>query len=289
MQIICIFTRARNSKRILISIGTACPDYFGNLGARMYDAQLGRFHVQDRFAEKYNFQSPNIYAGNDPIKNIDVNGDSLTANAWKWANELISKANNQIKSNNKTIAKLESKGKTDSKRYKRLKETNAEFTSFFEELAKLNNSNQWYDVKISSGLKNENGDDAAGITSFDFNTGMVVMTVDMVNYDIEAMAHEFKHSYQFEVGELDLNEDGGKGLLYGAYTEEEANKRGDLFGTSTFSYERGSIYKTTTSIYNRNQISDAYTVVKKRKSFAYRLNNQTIIWTPRAQWYSESR
>ena len=42
----------------------------------MYDAQLGRFHTQDRFAEKYLDYSPYQYALNNPILYIDVNGDS---------------------------------------------------------------------------------------------------------------------------------------------------------------------------------------------------------------------
>ncbi|MEN8249770.1 MAG: RHS repeat-associated core domain-containing protein [Bacteroidota bacterium] len=46
-------------------------------GARMYDSALGRWHTQDRFAEKYLDFSPYQYAANNPILFIDVNGDSL--------------------------------------------------------------------------------------------------------------------------------------------------------------------------------------------------------------------
>jgi RHS repeat-associated protein len=46
-------------------------------GARNYSAQIGRFFTQDRFAEKYMSMSVYQYGANDPIKNIDVNGDSI--------------------------------------------------------------------------------------------------------------------------------------------------------------------------------------------------------------------
>jgi len=52
--------------------GTDWYDY----GARMYDPQLGRWHTQDRFAEDFSSWSPYHYANNNPVLNIDINGDS---------------------------------------------------------------------------------------------------------------------------------------------------------------------------------------------------------------------
>ena len=46
-------------------------------GARMYNPALGRFTTQDRFAEKYPAMSLYQYGANNPIRNIDVNGDSI--------------------------------------------------------------------------------------------------------------------------------------------------------------------------------------------------------------------
>ncbi len=46
-------------------------------GARFYDPALGRFNTQDRFAEKYHGLSPYHYTAGNPMKFIDVNGDSL--------------------------------------------------------------------------------------------------------------------------------------------------------------------------------------------------------------------
>jgi RHS repeat-associated protein len=46
-------------------------------GARMYDATLGRFMKTDRFLEKYVSLSPYQYGANNPVNNVDINGDSI--------------------------------------------------------------------------------------------------------------------------------------------------------------------------------------------------------------------
>ena len=43
----------------------------------MYDSELGMFHTQDRYAEKYYSMSTYQYTANNPIIFIDVNGDSV--------------------------------------------------------------------------------------------------------------------------------------------------------------------------------------------------------------------
>jgi RHS repeat-associated protein len=46
-------------------------------GARMYDQQIGRFFVLDNYAAKYDMLSPYSYVANNPIRNVDMNGDSI--------------------------------------------------------------------------------------------------------------------------------------------------------------------------------------------------------------------
>ena len=62
-----------NGKEFDAKKGLNLYDY----GARMYDPALGRFHTNDRFAEKYYSMSPYQYGANNPVGNIDVNGDSI--------------------------------------------------------------------------------------------------------------------------------------------------------------------------------------------------------------------
>src|SRR5690606_11996154 len=47
-------------------------------GARLYDAQLGRFFTQDRFVDYYHSLNPYQYTANNPINFIDENGDYIT-------------------------------------------------------------------------------------------------------------------------------------------------------------------------------------------------------------------
>jgi RHS repeat-associated protein len=65
-----------NSKEIQDDVVAGKKLDWYDYGARFYDPQIARFHSVDRFAEEFNNWSPYHYANNNPISNIDFNGDS---------------------------------------------------------------------------------------------------------------------------------------------------------------------------------------------------------------------
>jgi RHS repeat-associated protein len=50
------------------------PGKWLDYGSRFYDSQLARFHTVDPLAEKYYFESPYIYVGNNPLLFLDPDG-----------------------------------------------------------------------------------------------------------------------------------------------------------------------------------------------------------------------
>ena len=61
-------------------------------GARFYDPQICRFNSVDRFAEKYLDFTPYQYAANNPMRYIDINGDSISTSKAFQKNGTTSRA-----------------------------------------------------------------------------------------------------------------------------------------------------------------------------------------------------
>jgi len=76
-------------------------------GARYYDPIIGRWNVIDRLSEKYSSFSTFQFAGNNPIKFVDINGDELDAIADAEAPTSIAGVAANAQNNNKVLVRFE--------------------------------------------------------------------------------------------------------------------------------------------------------------------------------------
>ena len=204
-----------------------------DFGARHYTSSIPRWTTMDPLCEKYYSLSPYAYCAGNPMNLVDPDGAKLTETAEKYVLEYETKVDEKIKDANSRIAVLKSKITSETsnrkavrvaRRIERQEGTIAEMNSIKKELAALRGSDQTYDLQFDSSLRTET--EYLGETSFDYDTGEVV--IRMGGYSLGLLAHELKHAYQFETGEMGL----GFSFIYDKQDEIEAYQRAALFGES---------------------------------------------------------
>jgi RHS repeat-associated protein len=232
-----------NGKEKQDQFGLGWLDYH----ARQVDPSLGRMWAVDPLAGKFTGLSPYVYVANNPTRMIDPDGKEFTDGAENWARRVENKADDLLKKNAKQsaaawskIIKLSREGRMGDiqsaiSEMNDLAGTRRELENSKEEIGILRASSQLYDVSKLRGAGNQNSrTEWGGIISHNGQQrGVVRIQLNMESPNkIASAAHEFKHAFQFERGQMDFSNRGGPGALYDITDEEEAFTRGKAFGAN---------------------------------------------------------
>jgi RHS repeat-associated protein len=299
-----------NGKEEQTELGLNWLDY----GWRMYDPTIARWNGIDGMSEKYVSSSPYHYAGNNPVRNYDIDGNEFTEAGKKWAKRLWDNISGQISKNNNKIAKknemlatgYNSKGKAlSSNKMERLERQvgnlqakNAELTQVANEVIAMDNSDQLYNVIEADGFKGSGDTPDKAAAMFNLHTGAVdIILPGSSTSNLNLLAHEFKHAYQFETGTASLTTyPGGNNstyrtispldwLAYDQQDELEAYRRQGLFGSTHSSLPSGytnrsvggvSFPKTQVTMqpYSNSSHADLQRIADNARQ-AFRLNGTT--------------
>ena len=220
-------------------------------GARYYNSDLSLWLSVDPMSDKYPSLSPYNYCDWNPVKLVDPDGMKFDSVSMGFVDEF----------RKKTIS-LISEATTSEQR--------TELMTALEELSDLESSDQLYHIlEVGESYNREKGgtyyqsvDNSIGI-EFDGKFGN--------------LAHELKHAYQFEKGELSFSkEKGGFGELYDITDEQAALRRGGVYDKKQYETLKNIGHTYRFNVKGDPKIDSYYPFLNKRPNSHSIVGNRTF-------------
>ena len=206
-----------------------------DFGARIYDSRLGRWLTVDPLASVYPNLSVFQFAANSPIQFLDPDGKKIVpfgekeADLYNTYRRTINAKLDALDIQISTLEKRKDEGMRINKRTLHdLNEMKDAYLNVNFELDAIEVDNDVFVIRYGDNISNSAG---GGNISFNSETGLVDVNISSRGdySDVQKIAHELTHIYQFKMGEMDLSRDGKGGLAYDKTDEYAAFGRQNLF------------------------------------------------------------
>ncbi|MBQ2090497.1 MAG: hypothetical protein II466_02700 [Bacteroidales bacterium] len=217
-----------------------------DFGARHYDPIAPRWTTPDPLAEKHFPINTYAYCAGNPVNLVDPKGMMFTERSMKYVNRVVSFSHERIaelftaKEQLTTMLKLRKLNprfsKLIEKVFSSIDKSIKEFRATLKEISILSDSNQLYDI-TTGGIIDQNGS-CISDTNYEHSNNSVL--ISLADNNIFTIAHELKHAFQFEIGQINFTV--GPYSTIDKTDEIEAYVRGEYFG--------GPHYEKLPSMYN---------------------------------------
>ena len=217
----------------------------------LYDSQArfqyvkdGMFLSHDDLAEQFQWLSPYNYCAGNPIMFVDPDGRKFTLTSIPIIQQLLGVANEYEQRYNTELFLLRSSLQFGIRSDLEIAQIEAqmgqinqrinEIANMRQEIYSLMTSKQLYNITTNAlRPKADPTIDIFGHTEYNIYNNYVSINICTNDKDLfwGTVAHELKHAYQFDAGQMSfLSSNGSSGWYYDYEDEIEAHRRGAAFG-----------------------------------------------------------